>query len=148
MSQRILVTGDRNWQAMHVILQSLRSADKDAVVIHGAAPGADTIAGQAALILGLQVDLPPTPTTPYGGYPADWQKHGKGAGPIRNRWMFKESSPTEVWAFHDKLWTASRGTRDMVANIALPAGVPVTLYLSNGRTELVSALQPGLLENA
>lgn len=42
-------------------------------------------------------------------YPADWQKHGKAAGPIRNSQMLKEGKPDAVIAFH-----GGAGTQDMV----------------------------------
>ena len=46
-------------------------------VIHGGAPGADTIAGDVARDMGLFVRE----------VQADWHLHGKAAGPIRNRKM-------------------------------------------------------------
>jgi hypothetical protein len=42
-------------------------------------------------------------------FPADWKKHGKAAGPIRNREM--GAYATHCIAFHDGI---SRGTADMI----------------------------------
>lgn len=42
-------------------------------------------------------------------YPADWKRHGKSAGPIRNQLMLYETQPHIVVAF-----PGGRGTADMV----------------------------------
>lgn len=84
------------------------------VVIHGAAPGADSLAGRCAEALGLTVEA----------YPADWAKHGKRAGYLRNKQMLDEGKPDVVWAFVDKPLVESKGTAMMV-DLARGAGVPV-----------------------
>lgn len=56
---------------------------------------------------------------PFKVYPADWQTHGKGAGPLRNRRMLEQELPSAVIAF-----PGSRGTRNM-CDIAERAGVRV-----------------------
>lgn len=48
-------------------------------VIHGASGNVDELAGELALARGLAVDR----------YPADWEKYGKRAGPIRNSELAK-----------------------------------------------------------
>jgi ABC-type Fe3+-hydroxamate transport system substrate-binding protein len=53
------------------------------------------------------------------GYPADWKKHGKGAGPIRNKQMLDQFQPDIVIAFPGK-----NGTNDMIRQ-AKEAGVKV-----------------------
>jgi len=73
------------------------------VIIHGDCRGADRLAGQAAEQLGLTVRA----------YPAQWDSHGRAAGPIRNQQMIDEEHPDLVIAFHDDL-TKSKGTRDML----------------------------------
>lgn len=50
---------------------------------------------------------------------ADWKKHGKSAGPRRNRKMLSEGKPDIVIAF-----PGGRGTADMVS-AAIDAGVRV-----------------------
>ena len=52
-------------------------------------------------------------------YGADWAKHGRAAGPIRNQRMLDEGKPDLVVAF-----PGGRGTADMVRR-AKAAGVPV-----------------------
>lgn len=127
---RILCTGDRDWTNKFVVWMAFMPLQKDTVIIHGAARGLDTIAAQCALELGLQIDLPPTPENEIGGYPADWTKYRRGAGPIRNSQMLKQGMPDEVWAWHDNLWLESKGTKNMVDQ-ALLAGLPVTLFTTN-----------------
>lgn len=78
-------------------------------VIHGAARGADTLAHEWAAHHEIPVDV----------YPADWQAHGRAAGPIRNARMLEEGKPDVVVAFK-----GGRGTADMVRR-ARASGVPV-----------------------
>ena len=52
-------------------------------------------------------------------YKANWRKHGKAAGPIRNQLMLDEQQPHVVVAF-----PGGRGTADMCRR-AEAAGVPV-----------------------
>lgn len=53
-------------------------AEKDGIaVIHGAAKGADWLAGEVAKAAGY----------PVFTFPADWNTHGKAAGPLRNQAM-------------------------------------------------------------
>lgn len=93
-------------------------------IIHGAAKGADHIADICAFGKWL--------STPY---PADWNRDGKAAGPIRNARMLKDGKPDRGLAF-GVLWKPGRrvvvrgkpfvrtGTGDMVHRM-LAAGLPV-----------------------
>lgn len=78
------------------------------VIIQGGANGADRLAAQAAMELGLTCET----------WPADWTRYGRGAGPIRNQAML-DSGADLVVAF-----PGGRGTADMVKR-ARAAGVPV-----------------------
>lgn len=117
--RRVLICGDRHWTDRFLISMVLNTLPADAVIIHGAAPGADTIAGNIAREMGLRVEP----------YPAEWDKHGHAAGPIRNQQMLDEGKPTEVHAFHSDL-KKSKGTKDMVRR-ARTAGLPVAIYGSH-----------------
>jgi len=78
-------------------------------IIQGASSGADAAAEQWAR----------SSEIPILRFPADWRRHGKAAGPIRNREMLLEGRPDVVIAF-----PGGRGTADMVRQ-AEAAGVPV-----------------------
>lgn len=116
--QRVLICGDRSWTNAEAVIKALsevQQAEGVEVVIEGEATGADTLGKRAALQLGIPVEA----------YPADWRKHGRSAGPIRNAQMLKEGKPTLVLAFHPFI-DNSKGTKHMV-EIALKAGVPVKI---------------------
>lgn len=108
----ILVCGDRHWTDREAIRRRLNQLPKDAIILHGAARGADSIAGEEAKKLGLTVKE----------FPADWDKYGRAAGPIRNRLMLDEK-PDLVIAFHYDL-SKSKGTAD-TAREARKRGIPV-----------------------
>lgn len=113
---RVLVCGDRNWTDATVIRETLARVVAQArgpvTVVHGMARGADSLGAAAAAGLGLNVE----------GYPANWNKYGRAAGPIRNKKML-DSGLDRVLAFHHDL-DQSKGTANMV-KIATKAGVPV-----------------------
>ena len=110
---RVLVCGDRNWKESDPIRVFLCSLPKDSVVIHGAARGADSVAGKIAEAIGLRVET----------YPANWNKFGKAAGHIRNKEMLDTGKPDMVVYFHRNL-KESKGTRNMVQQ-SVAAGLPV-----------------------
>jgi hypothetical protein len=111
-AMRVLVCGDRNWTDQVRITSRLAQLGLGHVIVHGAARGADTMAGVAAGNLDLSVDV----------YPAQWDKFGRSAGPIRNRQML-DTKPDLVIAFHSNI-EASKGTKDCV-NEARRRGIPV-----------------------
>ena len=114
---RVLICGDRNWYAYSVIhqwvWQNLPANAPPSTVIHGDARGADRMAGRAAALFGHEVIA----------FPAQWDKHGKAAGYIRNQQMLDEGKPDLVVYFHDNL-AESKGTGDMVSR-ARKAGIKV-----------------------
>jgi len=114
----ILVCGGREWNNLEVMVREMECLPKVATIVHGAAKGADTMAGLIAEQLGMTV-LP---------FPADWKKYGRSAGPVRNREMFRKTDPDLVLAFHENI-DASKGTKDMV-NYARQQGCP-TKIVSN-----------------
>lgn len=89
---------------------SLRETHSRFTLINGGARGADALAKEwGERKSGVIVDT----------YYADWKKHGKAAGPIRNVQMLKEGRPNAVVAF-----SGGSGTSHMIS-IAEKAGVPV-----------------------
>lgn len=88
---RILITISREWRDYRVVrdvLTGLYTRHDHAVLVHGDAPKGDRDAARIWSELGGTTE--PTP--------ADWAKHGKAAGPIRNAAMVK-SEPELVLAF-------------------------------------------------
>ena len=109
----VLVCGSRDWADVHAIRMRLLSLPPVAQIIHGAAPGADTIAAWLAESFGFTVRA----------FPADWATHGKAAGPRRNVQMLDEG-PALVIAFQRN---GSRGTAHTIRE-ARRRGIPVEVH--------------------
>ena len=108
---KVLVCGGRDYQDYSKVCWVLGHTEPPiSLVIHGAAPGADSLAAKWAVEQGIPTDA----------YVADWDKYGKAAGPIRNRVMLELGKPERVIAF-----PGGKGTADMVFR-ARRANVPVT----------------------
>ncbi len=86
------------------------------IIIEGEARGADRMARDIAISMGLEVLR----------FPAEWTKYHYGAGPKRNQQMLDEGKPELVYAFHNNL-SESTGTKDMVAR-ARQAGILVVCF--------------------
>lgn len=74
----VLVTGGRDFSNRELLFETLerhRAARGFTVLIHGDANGADRLAGEWGAARGVTVEA----------HPADWKKHGRAAGPIRNQ---------------------------------------------------------------
>lgn len=111
---RVLVCGSRTWynkKSIRSVLFALLINKKIDVLIEGEAKGADTLAKDLAEELGISILK----------FPADWNKFGKAAGPIRNKRMLEEGKPDIVLAFSSDI-SKSKGTKNMV-EIARKAGV-------------------------
>lgn len=109
---RVLVCGGRLFHDAETLGAWLGGIHKDhgiAVIIEGGATGADTLARLFGEFASIPVET----------FKADWEKHGKIAGPYRNQRMLDEGKPDLVVAF-----PGGRGTADMVRR-AKRAGVKV-----------------------
>lgn len=109
---RVLVCGGRDFSNVVQVFRTLDALAKCEMVdciIEGDAPGADRIAGAWAKKRRVDLRL----------FPADWKKHGRSAGYIRNREMLNEGKPDLVIAF-----PGGRGTANMVEQ-AERAGVRI-----------------------
>lgn len=110
---RVLVCGGRdfdNQSEVNYWLEGLNcNGSRIIQVIAGAARGADTLAVRWAK----------SEHIPVREFPADWKKHGKAAGFIRNRQMLVQGHPDVVVAF-----PGGKGTAMMV-QLAEDAGVRV-----------------------
>lgn len=119
---KALVCGDREWTDEFKMRRRLEALAREShthpiarwEIIHGDCRGADRLADRVARLLGLTVRP----------FPADWEKYGKAAGPIRNREML-DTNPDLVIAFHPRL-ARSRGTYDTVME-ANRRGIPVEI---------------------
>jgi predicted Rossmann-fold nucleotide-binding protein len=112
---RVLVCGGRDYQnaqAVHRELDKLAAKHGRLTVIQGGARGADAWARDWAFR---------QPSVHLINEPADWKRHQRGAGSIRNQKMLDDHKPELVVAF-----PGGSGTADMVAR-ARQAGVPVNL---------------------
>lgn len=109
---RVLVCGGRDYDNQSEVeyqMQAINDASPITHVIAGAARGADTLAVMWAKDEHIKVTE----------FPANWAKHGKAAGYIRNRQMLEQGNPELVVAF-----PGGRGTA-MMCKLAEDAGVRV-----------------------
>lgn len=120
---RILVTGSRTldgadaYRALDEILREIEAIERRWIgcVIHGGAAGVDALADRWARQKGVARWV----------FPADWQRWGKRAGPLRNAEMIRRGKPHAVAAIWDG---TSRGT-DHMMRIADRKGIPVYVRL-------------------
>lgn len=110
---RVLVCGGRDYKNRTLVFETLDNivinhGPIDSI-IHGNASGADTLAH----VWALSRDITPIPV------PADWQRHGLSAGPIRNRKMITDHNPDLVIAF-----PGGKGTKNMI-DLARNASIEV-----------------------
>ena len=111
---RVVVTGGREFDDADFIESALvefNTSSSITVLIHGAARGVDTICGCWAKRNDITVEP----------YPAQWDVHGRAAGPIRNKQMIDEGKPDVLIAF-----PGGRGTANMISQCRA-AGVRVLL---------------------
>ena len=109
---RVIVCGGRSYDdrsAVYAALDRLHVDTPLVRLIHGAATGADTLAHEWAVERGIMDEA----------FPANWEKNGRAAGPIRNKAMIILGKPHLVVAF-----PGGHGTADMVRR-ARAAGIEV-----------------------
>lgn len=128
---RVLITGSREFNDARTVMRGITVAietlikkfpdDKEIVIVHGAAKGADTLAENYVHNTALYLS--------EKGYrirqeknPAKWDQHGRGAGPIRNQEMVDKGA--DICVAFVKVGAANRGTTDC-ANRARKAGIEV-----------------------
>lgn len=108
---KLIVCGSRNFYnkelAFFTLDSILLSINRQIIITSGGAEGADHLGELYAKKLSIPLEI----------YKADWNKHGKAAGPIRNEEMAKVA--THCLAFH---MNNSRGTKNMI-DLALQYGL-------------------------
>ncbi len=100
---RVLVCGGRDYTdaaRLEAVLDEIDAELGPLIIIEGEARGADQLAALWASHKGREC-IP---------FPANWDRHGLRAGPIRNQTMLDHGRPDIVVAF-----PGGRGTADMVA---------------------------------
>lgn len=111
---RILVCGSREFADPFGVSLSIDAGIADlpdgCEILHGGARGADAIAGEAAKRHGHTVRV----------FRADWKKHGKRAGIIRNLQMLDENPDAVIAYWNGK----STGTAHTILE-ASRRGIPV-----------------------
>lgn len=120
---KILVCGGRDFTNVHLLhktLDHLLKEYKFDTIIEGDARGADRMAGRWADENHLEHLI----------FPAQWQKFGNRAGPIRNLQMLDEGKPDLVIAF-----PGGKGTAHMV-KIARGRGIRVLEVKDRGSVEI------------
>ena len=112
-SYKVLVCGGRDYfnsgHLNNVLNLFVETVGPISLLINGGARGADTLAYQWATDKGINTAT----------YKADWTKHKKAAGPIRNQFMLEDSDPDLVIAFK-----GGNGTKHMI-DISRKAGKTV-----------------------
>lgn len=121
---RVLVTGSRTWDDASLITDKLaelvtdRQPANTITVVHGDARGADRIAAEAAVSLGMNISA----------YPANWSQFGKAAGHIRNVAMLATNPDLCLAFIKDNSPGASH-----CAGLAEARGVPTRRYTQTTR---------------
>jgi hypothetical protein len=109
---RVIIAGSRNFNDFELLEKKMLyflQNKKNIVVLCGGAKGADDLGRQFAEKHNFMVEL----------FPADWKKHGKRAGVIRNRQMAETASACVCF------WNGqSKGTANMIEE-AKRAGLPL-----------------------
>lgn len=110
---KVIIAGSRTIKDQAVIERAIReSGFQIAEVVSGCAEGVDRTAMYLAINAGLMVRR----------FPADWNAHGKAAGPIRNNQMAEYADALIA------IWDgSSRGTKHMI-EAAKKRGLKVFVY--------------------
>lgn len=109
---RVAIVGSRNYPDLGAVRDYVLRLALDDIVVSGGATGVDHVAEMAARYRCL----------PTWIYPADWKRHGKQAGYIRNALIVEAAD--RVVAFWDG---KSRGTAHTV-HLAQARGLPVQIF--------------------
>ncbi len=114
--KRVAVIGSRNFSDFKLLKVYLGRFFYPFVLISGAAKGADSLAERYADVVGLEKKI----------FPANWDKHGKRAGFLRNKKIVKNCDV--VVAFWDG---ESKGTKNTI-DLAKEAGKKVYIVMFPG----------------
>jgi hypothetical protein len=114
-TRTILIAGSRDYYPIPLIrhhVKVLKKQYEEIRIISGGAKGVDECAEEVA----KQLDIP------FRKCPANWEKHGIKAGPIRNQYMAKQA---DIALFY---WRkGSRGTKNCIT-ATLRNGCDIHVY--------------------
>jgi hypothetical protein len=100
---KLIIAGSREFDNYPLLKEKvdflLKNVTEDIEIVSGTARGADTLGEKYARENNFQVKL----------FPADWNKHGKSAGFIRNEEMAKYANACVVFWMNN-----SKGTKHMI----------------------------------
>ena len=98
--RRVIIAGGRDYHNYDTLLEAIEEAKFQIdVVVSGGAIGVDALGERYASEMNL----------PLAIFQADWQTHGRAAGPIRNRKMSENADALIA------LWDGqSKGTKNMI----------------------------------
>lgn len=113
---RIAIVGSRHFPNRDVVIEFINALPSDVEIMSGGAIGVDNWSAEAAKAVGLRVQV----------FHADWDRHGRKAGPIRNAEIVANAD--RVVAFWD---TRSRGTLNTVIQ-AISRCLPVEVFGPDG----------------
>lgn len=114
---RVAVTGGRTYsdrKNIFRVLDLIHEKTPVELLVHGACDGADMVAQEWAMGRGVEVKA----------YRADWEKHGRAAGPIRNQRMLEEARPQILVVFPGARGTLDCATRARHLKIRIVDGKP------------------------
>lgn len=111
---RVIVAGGRDFEDYAMLRACLEfTLEPDDEIVSGTAKGADTLGERYAKEYSV----------PLHKFPAEWDRYGVAAGPIRNKQMAAYSE--KLVAFLSRL--GSKGTKNMIET-ALKMGLEVHVY--------------------
>lgn len=115
---RVIIAGGRDYHNYEALLDAIVDCNFNIqTVISGGAKGVDALGERYAESADVPLKI----------YPADWEKHGRAAGPIRNRKMAENADALIA------LWDGqSRGTKNMIET-ATKLGLLVYVYRTDER---------------
>ena len=108
---RVIIAGSRKFNDYQKLFETLDNIGIHMInsidpveIISGHAPGADTLGERFADAYGYPLKI----------FPADWDKYGKAAGPIRNEQMAKYAAEADRGMLIAFPISESKGTRNMI----------------------------------
>ena len=124
---RVIIAGSRQFNDYKLMLNTLDEFGVHLIntidpveIISGHAPGADTLGEKFAKAYGYPLKI----------FPAEWNKYGKAAGPIRNEKMAKYASGADRGILIAFPVGESRGTRNMI-KLAEQYGLEIHIINNN-----------------